>query len=433
MEFPENFKFGWSQSGFQFEMGGGSPLDPNSDWFKWVHDKENIVSGTVSGDLPEDGVGYLRNYAFLHKEARRMGLNTVRVGIEWSRLFPEKGKFNEGVASSYREVLKDLKDNGFHVILNLYHWSMPLWLHDPVMVRKGKFEKSGWLMDDTLDHFQEFVETSVKSLDDLVDEYVIVNEPNVIWKAGFVLVRMGFPPSYLDFEKAEVVKSNLIKACNLAYKSIKGITKKKVGVVFAMADIQGDEEVKEKAKVEEEFSFLDNVKWDWLGVNYYTRIVVEPLEEGFTVRRGLGMYAQGYQISLDGREVSDNGWEVYPEGIKNVLLESWRRYGKEIYVTENGVSDSRDRIRPWYIVSHLYFVKKAMDEGVPVKGYLHWSLVDNYEWSSGFSQRFGLLGMNFKTRKTWWRPSAYLYKEIVKAKEIDEMMLNYLNLPDLNG
>ncbi len=426
MDFPDNFRFGWSQSGFQFEMGGGSAIDPNSDWYKWVHDKENLIAGVVSGDLPEMGVGYLKEYRYFHREGAKMGLNTIRLGTEWSRLFPTPGEVNQAAVSQYREILKDLKGMGYHVILNLYHWSMPLWIHDPVKVRKGDLSKGGWLNGDTVQRFQEYVEEAVRDFDDLVDEYVIVNEPNVIWKAGYIMVKMGFPPSYLDLEKAELVKRNLISACNLAYKSIKSMSRKKVGVVYAMADIQGEREVREKAVEEEEFSFLDHISWDWLGVNYYTRIVVTQEEGFFTVRKGVGMYAQGYQRSLEGREVSDNGWEVYPEGIRNVLNEVWRRYGKELYVTENGVADSQDRIRPRYIISHLYFIKKAMEEGVRVNGYLHWSLVDNYEWSSGFNARFGLMGMDFKERKTWWRPSAYVYREIATTRELGERMLNSL-------
>jgi beta-galactosidase len=435
MRFPDDFKFGWSQSGFQFEMGGKGPLDSNSDWFAWVHDKENIIGGLVSGDLPEKGVGYLSDYHKYHLNAQEMSLNTVRIGIEWSRLIPEKRKVDEKAVQTYREILKDLKNLGFHVILNLYHWSMPLWVHDPISVRKGENgEKGGWLNESTVDHFKKFVDDSVRYFDDLVDEYVIVNEPNVIWKAGFVLVKMGFPPSYLSLEKANIARRNLISATNEAYNAIKSLTKKKVGVVYAMADIQcQDRLVQDKAKMDEEYYFLDSTKWDWLGVNYYTRIVVEPLEDGFLVKRGLGMYAQGLQLSLEGRDVSDNGWEFYPEGLYNVLVDAWRRYGKEIYVTENGVADSQDRLRPKYIVSHLYYVKKAIDEGVPVKGYLHWSLVDNYEWSSGFSARFGLMGMNFKTRETWWRPSAFVYREIAKTKVIDEKIRSYVFGKDSNN
>jgi beta-glucosidase/6-phospho-beta-glucosidase/beta-galactosidase len=147
---------------------------------------------------------------------------------------------------------------------------------------------------------------------------------------------------------------------------------------------------------------------------------------------GYGHNCERNSLSLAGRPTSDFGWEFYPEGLYNLIMKYWRRYGLPIYVTENGIADEADYQRPYYLVTHLYQISKAIKDGAEVKGYLHWSLADNYEWSSGFKMRFGLLHVDYSTKRLYWRPSAFIYKEIVENQKITERIEHLNTIPPVH-
>jgi beta-galactosidase len=480
MSFPPDFKFGWSQSGFQSEMGFPNSEDPNSDWYVWVHDPENIVSGLVSGDLPENGPGYWDNYRSFHDSAQEMGLKIARINVEWSRIFPKptyevkvdvevKGdkvlyvdvkesalKKLDSIANikaveHYREIFGDLKKREFTFMLNLYHWTLPLWIHDPIAVRGGKeTEKSGWLSKRTVVEFAKFAAFVAWKLNDLVDIYSTMCEPNVVWRNGFIRIKSGFPPSYLNMNNAVRAMHNMIEAHARAYDVLKA-HKKPVGIIYANRDIiplsEADKEAAEKAEFSERWRFFDAImhgtidsearedlkrKIDWIGINYYSRSVVKAIREGYMEVEGYGHNCERNSLSLAGRPTSDFGWEFYPEGLYNLIMKYWRRYGLPIYVTENGIADEADYQRPYYLVTHLYQISKAIKDGAEVKGYLHWSLADNYEWSSGFKMRFGLLHVDYSTKRLYWRPSAFIYKEIVENQKITERIEHLNTIPPVH-
>ncbi|WP_069807187.1 beta-galactosidase BgaS [Vulcanisaeta thermophila] len=480
LSFPSSFLFGWSQSGFQSEMGTPGSEDPNSDWFVWVHDPENIASGLVSGDLPENGPGYWGLYRLFHDNAVRMGLDAVRLNVEWSRIFPKpmpeppQGEVevrdndvvavnvdhedlrrldavaNQEAVNHYREILTDLKSRGFHVILNIYHWPLPTWVHDPIRVRRGDFTgPRGWLDVSTVVNFARFAAYVAFKFDDLVDEYSTMNEPNVVAGAGFINIKSGFPPGYLSLELSRVAIYNLIQAHARAYDAIKSLSRKPVGVIYANASYtpltENDSKAVELAERNSRWFFFDAIikgefmgrvrddmrnKLDWVGVNYYSRSVVKLVgNDSYREVPGYGYSCERNSISPDGRPCSDSGWEFYPEGLYDVLVKFWNRYHLPIYVTENGIADSADYLRPYYLVSHVYQVYRALQDGVDVRGYLHWSLADNYEWASGFSMRFGLLHVDYPTKRLYWRPSAFIYREIAKSKSIPDEILHLNSIP----
>ncbi|MEM0304887.1 MAG: beta-galactosidase BgaS [Saccharolobus sp.] len=473
--FPKSFKFGWSQAGFQSEMGTPGSEDPNSDWYVWVHDKENIAAGLVSGDFPENGPAYWSNYKVFHENAEKIGLNIARIGVEWPRIFPKPlpkpeglkenitsvsinenelrrmdEYANKGALDHYREIFKDLKDRGIHFILNIYHWPLPLWLHDPIRVRRGDFSgPTGWLNSRTVYEFARFSAYIAWKLDDLVDEYSTMNEPNVVWGLGYVGIKSGFPPGYLSLELTKKAKYNIIQAHARAYDAIKSVSKKPVGIIYANSAVQpfseGDKEAVEMIEYDDRWSFFDAIirgeifegnekivrddlrnKLDWIGVNYYTRTVVKKTEKSYKV---LILCEGGNSISISGFPCNDGGGEFYPEGLYDVLVKYWRRYGLRIYVTENGTADDGDYLRPYYLVSHIYQVYRALGDGVDVRGYLHWSLADNYEWASGFWPRFGLLKVDYNTKKQYWRPSAFIYREIAKNNSITDEIEHLNTIP----
>ncbi len=466
-------RFGWSQAGFQSEMGLPGGEDPNSDWYLWVHDRENIAAGIVSGDLPENGPGYWHRFREFHDAAERMGLKIARIGVEWSRVFPKptldvqvdverRGEAvthvdvgqsqlemmdaiaDREAVEHYRAIFSDLKKRGIVFILNLYHWPLPLWIHDPIAVRRGeKTGRMGWLSTETVVEFAKFAAYISWKLDDLVDVYSTMNEPNVVWGAGYSGVKSGFPPGYLSLAYSGKAMYNMIQAHARAFDLLK-THKKPVGIIYANSDFQGltpeDAGAASKAEFDNRWRFFEAVvngelgdhrddlrgRLDWVGVNYYTRTVVRSAGEGYVVVEGYGHRCERNSLSSDGRPTSDFGWEFYPEGLGSVLIKYWERYGLPLYVTENGIADEADYQRPYYLVSHVHQVHEALRRGADVRGYLHWSLADNYEWASGFTPRFGLLRVDYTTKRMFWNPSALVYREIARSNAIPDE-LEHLN------
>lgn len=477
MRFPSNFLFGYSWSGFQFEMGlPGSEVE--SDWWAWVHDKENIISGLVSGDLPEHGPVYWHLYKKDHEIAESLGMDAIRGGIEWARIFPKptfdikvdvERDENGGIISidvpesaikeleklantealhHYREIYSDWKERGKTFILNLYHWPLPLWLHDPIGVRKFGPDRapSGWLDERSVVEFTKFAAFVAYHLDDLVDMWSTMNEPNVVYEQGYTRPQSGFPPGYLSHEAAGKAKLNLMQAHARAYDAIKEHSNKPVGLIYSFTwhdalNEEAEEIVKEIRK--RHYDFVTGLhsgssefgeredfkgKIDWIGVNYYTRVAYEMRNGRFMALPGYGYMCERGGYAKSGRPASDFGWETYPEGLENILMDLKELYDLPMMIAENGMADMADRHRPYYLVSHLAAVHRAMEKGADVRGYLHWSLTDNYEWAQGFRMRFGLVMVDFETKRRYIRPSALVFREIATRKEIPEELSHLANL-----
>jgi len=501
---PENFLWGVSQSGFQFEMGDRLRryIDPNTDWWHWVRDEHNIREGLVSGDLPEDGINNYELYKEDQSLAKSLGLNVYRIGIEWSRIFPwpttginvryavdesyglvknvhiSKDTINEldevsnqKEISHYRRVLESLKENGFKVILNLNHFTLPYWLHDPLVSREknANGSRSGWVNIATVIEFVKFAAYVAYKFGDLVDMWSTFNEPMVVAELGYLAPYSGFPPGILNPEAAKYSILHMINAHALAYRAIKefsqnrssmvGIIYNNIGVAYPYdpkdpRDVKAAEndnffqsglffEAITKGKLNVEFDgetfvsvpYLRN-SLDWIGVNYYTREVVKYQDPVFpelpiVTFKGVPNYGYGCKpglLSKDGNPVSDIGWEIYPKGIYDSIVEA-SNYKVPIYITENGIADSRDILRPYYLVSHIRELERAYEEGYDVRGYLYWALTDNYEWALGFRMRFGLYSVDMITKERKARlMSVNTYREIVEhngiTKRLKDMFLH---------
>jgi beta-galactosidase len=169
---------------------------------------------------------------------------------------------------------------------------------------------------------------------------------------------------------------------------------------------------------------------DWLGVNYYARLVVKGkkllLARLFVgimaipeIVKNYGFVCQPDSASADGRQTTDSGWEIYPEGLLDAL-KRMQIYGRPLYVMENGVADAQDALRPKFIIDHLKILDKAINEDkIDVKGYFHWALTDNYEWAKGFSMKFGLCEVDLKTKRRKERKSAVVYKNIIAQGTVE--------------
>ena len=481
--FRDGFMFGASMSGFQFEMGvSDDSIDENTDWYSWVHDSANIFSGMVSGDLPEDGPGYWDNYGRIHDLMRECGMNVVRIGLEWSRIFPRSTESvevevkgdgeriievdlnrrvlseldeiaNHSAIDRYKNMIEDAKSKGMKVILDLSHFTLPIWIHDPVSVNRKLEGKKGWVDATSVVEFSKYAVYMAWKFGDLPDIWMTMNEPQIVSQLGYLSVKAGFPPAVSNMDWYFESLKNQMQAHARAYELMKRFTSRKIGFVYSFTWIDGeDDEAIEEAdnfinryyvdglvlgKVGDEMRRDLMGKTDIVGVNYYTRTVVdsndEPMDFGmyrmkWRIKAGYGYSCESSSFSEDGRPSSDFGWEIYPEGLLKILRELKRRYCIPLIVTENGIADSDDVLRPYFLVSHLYAVEKALDEGVEVLGYLHWSIVDNYEWSSGYSKRFGLAETDYAVKDYHPRPSYYIFKEII-ADGGTERFRNYLHSP----
>ena len=500
MGFPKGFLWGVSSSGFQFEMGdpAGKNIDANTDWFVWVHDAENIKRGIVSGDLPENGVDYWNLYVKDHEAARRLGLNAYRIGVEWSRIFPrstttvevEVERASDGNISKvdvdnnvlgelenladkealnhYRRIIEDLRMKNFKVFVCLNHFTLPLWLHDPLTVRATKLRKGpkGWVEENTIIEFTKYAAYMASRLGDIVDNWTTFNEPMAVCEAGYMIPESGFPPGVNSFKAARKAAKNMAVAHARAYDVIKTFDRVKadrdspspanVGLIhnvipaypfsegeksdvaaarfmdnlhnqfFPRAVAEGwlDENLnglKEKSEVKD---YLKQ-RVDWLGINYYTRFVIKGkrnllarLFAGIPaipeIMPNYGFACQPNSQSADGKPTSDLGWEIHPEGLL-YALKSMAKYAKPIYVTENGVADANDTLRLKFIEDHLKVLEKALnEEKLNIRGYFHWALTDNYEWAKGFQMKFGLFAVDLQSKKRAKRKSANLYKKIIE-------------------
>ncbi|RLG85105.1 MAG: glycoside hydrolase family 1 protein, partial [Thermoprotei archaeon] len=410
-------------------------------------------------------------------------MDAAWITIEWARIFPKPTfevevpveKRDGGIVSvnvdrehverlrrlanldalkHYRKILEDWRSRGGMVIANLFHWSLPTWLHDPIRVRKLGPDRApaGWVDERTVVEFAKFAALVASELDDVVDAWYTMNEPNVVATLGYVHVGAGFPPGYLDLRCFEEAVKHLAEAHARAYEAVKLFSKKPVGIVESVSKW---EPLTEEDRAAAERGFEHNV-WpieaavhgnllgryredlkghlDWIGLNYYSRHVVtsdprSPL--GFRTLPGYGFACEPRGTSRAGRPCSDFGWEIYPEGLYDVLKTLWNRYRLPIYVTENGIADAEDRLRPHFIVAHLYQVYRARSDGVDVRGYFHWNLVDNLEWAQGYRMRFGLFYVDLKTKKRYARPSALVFREIARGKEIPEELSHLTEPPQV--
>ena len=471
---PKGFKFGFSEAGFQFEMGLSDP-DINSDWYQWVHDKRNIEKRLVSGDFPENGPAYWDLFSKDHDNSKKMGMNSARIGVEWSRIFPKSTESvragvekdgndliavdisdndlekldklaNQSAVEHYRKMFRDFKSKMDYLIINLYHWTVPLWVNNPDGNGDGIYGRplGGGFEQRQAIEFSKFASYIAWKFDDLADSWCTMNEPNMVF--------LGCSHD-ISLKALSVRKKNFAEAHARAYDAIKKISKKPVGIIYANGDVQAhapeDTRAKDTMTYVQRYSFFDSIingdmkdynrniadsheeptddfrtdmknKLDWIGVNYYSRDVVQNDGGSWKVMQGYGYATGNRNRSLDGRSVSEAGWEVYPDGIYNLLMEYHKKYHMPMFVTENGIADHDDILRPRYIVSHIDRIEKAIAKGIRVNGYFHWALTDNYEWANGFQMHFGIYGFDPVTKQRHLRPSAFVLKSIIENEGVPE-------------
>lgn len=425
MNFPPDFLWGTATSSYQVEGN-----NVNSDWHAW----ETTDPGRIKGD---SGCGAACNWWEQAEAdldiAAAMGNNAHRLSLEWSRIEPEPSVFDPEAIARYRDILQACHDRGLEPMVTLHHFSNPLWLAE-----KGDFNS-----DIVVDYFQRYTAKVAVELGDLIPKWITINEP--ITYAVMRYLTREFPHGRRTGAGAlfEAVH-NMLRCHAAAYHTIKAA---RPAALVGTANNMQIFEARPGGNVIDHWwagqvRDLYNDSWqdalhtgryrgivggkrfpnlagtyDFVGINYYTRFYLRfPPPSGF-VEREWGPEA----VVSDG----DYG-EVYARGLFQIIEHVWKRYGKPIYITENGLPDAADRIRPGFLLDHLRQIWHALSFCYPVMGYYHWSLVDNFEWDRGWTQRFGLVAVDPVTQERTWRPSAHLYREISTTHCIsDDMAARY--------
>lgn len=408
--FPKNFYWGASTAGHQVDGG------LHDDWTVWelahaqelartapkrlnwlpnwpeikaeATDPNNYVSGK--------GVDHYHRYQEDFDILGKLNMNAFRFSIEWSRLEPEEGVWDEKEIAHYQEYLKQLRARGIVPFLNIWHWTVPTWFEE-----KGAFRKRA-----NVQYFTRFVQKISDEFGADLSHIITLNEPNVYVSLSFITATR--PPQHKSIWQAVTSYWHL----RLAHKQAYNLLKKdhphlQVGVAAQLGNIQAkrphdilDEATTKVMRYVWNWWFLRRIRrqQDFIGINYY-----------FTdyYRR---FWTQNPKVPL-----SDLGWYMEPEGIYPLLLRTWNRYKKPIYITENGVADGQDQFRRWWIEETIVAMERALSEGVDLRGYFHWSLLDNFEWEAGYWPKFGLVEVDRKQgMKRKIRPSAKWFGELIK-------------------
>lgn len=423
---PETFRFGTATASLQIEGG-----DTNNNWYRWCQKEGAILDGT-SCEVANDHWNRIDEDVALMKE---LNMQVYRMSLEWSRIEPEKGRFDEKAIAHYRDEILSLRKNGIEPLVTLHHFSNPLWLED----------SGAWTNEEVIDLFEGYTEYVVRNLGDIVSDWATINEPNVYLYFSFV--EGIWPPGEKCIRKYFKGAKNMIRAHIRSYRKIHAVRKgmgyqdTRVGVahhlrvfqpkggilapivarlydrLFQQLFIRGMGEGKLLFPIGSGYPEGKGSFQDFFGINYYTRdiITVNPLKLGEIIR------------VKEGAPTNDLGWEIYPEGIYILSKKYYEKYGKPVFITENGTCDEKDAFRTKYIYDHLFQLYRLIEDGVDVQRYYHWTLMDNFEWIEGLSARFGLIEVHYETQERTVRQSGRFYAEAAHNGGVtQEMIEKYL-------
>jgi beta-glucosidase len=387
--FPNGFIWGVAAAAHQIEGGNW-----NNDWWMFEHE-----AGTpcveVSGDCTDSYHRYREDIALV----RGFGFGAYRFSIEWSRIEPEDGEFSTAALDYYRRVIAECHAQGVKPVVTFHHFSTPRW-----MALRG-----GWENDEIVDRFARFCERAVGHLGDLITIGCTINEPNALSIEGYVLG--VFPPGRRDFHAYAAVNENLKAAHRKSYDVLKsGPGDFPLGLCVAMGDWwapEGCEQHVERSRYMHEGQFLECARGDdFIGVQAYSRVRLD--ENGMPTGPEPGI-----------EMVPSMEYEFWPQSLEVAIRHAAEVAQIPIYVTENGLGHDDDRRRVEYVTHALEGVDRCLADGLDVRGYFYWSLLDNFEWARGYEPRFGLVSVDRTTFARRPKPSAAWLGAIAVANHMD--------------
>jgi len=421
--FPADFKWGVATAAHQVE---GDNI--HNDWWAWEQTDGHIKKGHMSG-LAGD---WWKNAEADFDRAAEIGLNALRLSVEWSRIEPRPGAFDDSALERYRHMLQGLRERNIEPMVTLHHFTNPRWLA----------ERGGWEAPETIALFTRFVRRVVEALGQHCDLWCTINEPNVYGYMGYL--EGVFPPGQSDFKVAMRVVRNLLAGHAAAYREIHALQPHaRVGLAHNMRIFdplnprspldRHTARLMDRTYNQAILTALTRGRWtlplgfglawklrrtlDWVGLNYYTRDLV-----AFDRTQRQVLFSR--RLHADSAELLDGGYgEFYARGMFR-CLQRLARLGLPIYITENGIPDDDDDQRPRYLLTHLHQMWHAIQLCYPVMGYYHWTLVDNFEWAEGWTLRFGLIALDPETQTRTPRSSADLYAGVAQANAITSQIID---------
>ena len=435
--FPPDFLWGAATAAYQIE---GSPLADGagaSIWQRFSHDPRLMAAKGDTGDVACDHYNRWKEDVALMK---RLGLKAYRFSVAWGRVLPEgTGRVNQAGLDFYERLVDELLANDIEPMVTLYHWDLPAALDD----------KGGWLNRDSADWFADYGRVLFQRLDGRVKKWVTLNEPWVVTDGGYL--HGALAPGHRNMFEAPIASHNLMRAHGAAVKAYRETSSHEIGLVvniepkYAASSSPEDEAARARAEAYMNRQYLDPAilgrypaelaeifgeawpdwpaedfdlirqKLDFLGVNYYTRNVTRA-DDTFLLKAG--------PVEQKNASHTTTGWEVFPQGLTDMLVWVKDTYGEvPLYITENGAAfydppktiDGRidDPLRVDYLKTHIAAVGEAIRKGVDVRGYMLWSLLDNLEWSLGYSKRFGMVHVDFETQIRTPKASAHFYSDVI--------------------
>lgn len=395
VSFPEGFLWGAATSAYQYEGG-----NLHSDWYEW----ERL--GRVRERCGR-AVDFWERYPGDLDLAASLGMNAFRVSVEWGRVEPERGRFDDAVLSHYADIVHAIRDRGMQPMVVLWHFTNPSWL--------AARREAPWVSGDSPELFGRYARRVAEALGDSVAWWATLNEANTYADHGFI--QGDWPPGrhrdYLGGYRSYV---GLARAHSHARNAIHDVVgpAARVGLTHVLPWVHpastGAGVWKPHAawyRWMAAWAFLDRVRGelDWLGVQYYYDVPTTTF---------------GHRPDDGDPPRTDMGWRIVPKGLYHVTMQTWERYGVPIIITENGLADCEDEQRGRFLIDHLLWLERAIAQGADVRGYLHWSLLDNFEWAAGFGPRFGLVDVDRATLVRAPRPSAALFERIARANGVPD-------------
>jgi len=423
LSFPDSFRFGTATAATQIEGGCTT-----SDWYAFAQQPGRIKGGGRP-DVACDGWRRWRDDLAIQKS---LGLGAYRMSIEWARIEPRPNEIDQAALDEYRRMLGAMRDAGIEPMVTLHHFTLPKWLAD----------RGGLLAEGFHTRLARFARVAAGALGDVCRFWITINEPNVLAAQAYLLG--AWPPARQSPTEALRAHHRMLAAHVAAYRALKDVLgdDAQVGVAHHLRLAQpARPESSADRMMAHVFARVFNDSFalatctgrmygpldvlvtgpegfrvaeargtqDFFGINYYSRDVVR-----FSPGHAAELFAE--RSVPPGVEVSDLGWEVYPEGL-GMIVRAWaQRSGVPVYITENGIADATDSRRGPFLVRHLAQLARAIADGVDVRGYFHWSLLDNFEWAEGYGPRFGLVEVDYATQDRRIRDSGHLYAKIARER-----------------
>jgi beta-glucosidase len=421
VSFPKDFYWGTATAAHQIEGD-----NENTNWGEWEKDSSRIKDKS-NAKSAVDGWNRFREDVKLMKD---LGVNSYRFSLAWNKIEPEKGNINEDALKHYDELINELKANNIEPMITLHHFTHPLWFE-----QLGAFEK-----EENIKHFVEFSKLVFVRYRDRVSLWVTINEPNVFVTSGYF--NTVFPPGKSNPKLAGQVLKNMLKAHVEVYRVLKpsegGTTNIQIGLAtsifqfeparrwhlgdWAIARLSDnsfnetvlgffrDGRIKFYVPFEIDLTYEDKDApntLDFVGINYYSH---------FAYKFDFDFKKATQSLPVEGETMTDMPYTIYTEGLYRAIKDV-STLKKPIFITENGISDAKDDRRETYIRQSLYAVSKAIKDGYDIRGYYYWTLLDNFEWAEGYTQKFGLYEVNLQTQERKLRNGAKVFTEIIQKSK----------------